>query len=204
MCFHFNFHQTAEKVSERFQAEYKQGELLTPAHFNGFSFPQTPVILDEKPQLIQPINWGLIPFWAKDKSIQKYALNAKIETLTEKPSFRNSVNKRCLIIANSFWEWQWLDPKGKNKQKYEISKADDELFAFGGIWAEWTNKTTGEIIKSYSIITTAANDLMAKIHNTKKRMPLILNREEELTWLNGSDFSDFKERAVNLIAVEAY
>ena len=68
MCFHFNFHQTAEKVSERFQAEYKQGELLTPAHFNGFSFPQTPVILDEKPQLIQPINWGLIPFWAKEKT----------------------------------------------------------------------------------------------------------------------------------------
>lgn len=205
MCFHFNFNQSAEKVSKRFNASIKEANLFDSAfQFNGFTFPKTPVLLDETPQLIQAANWGLIPFWAKDKEIRKYTLNAKIETLTEKPSFRNSVNKRCLVIANSFYEWQWLDPKGKNKQKYEISKADEELFAFGGIWSEWTDKESGEIIKSYSIVTTVANELMAKIHNTKKRMPLILNPKEEASWLKGEKLELFKEREVSLKAVEVH
>lgn len=204
MCFHFNLKQSAEKVSKRFNAVVKQPNLFESKYnFNGFTFPKTPVLLDEEPQLIQAANWGLIPFWSKDRNIQKYTLNAKIETLTEKPSFRSSVNKRCLIIADSFYEWQWLDRKGKNKQKYEISKADDKLFAFGGIWSEWTDRETGEIVKSYSIVTTAANELMAKIHNTKKRMPLVLNHTEEETWLKGVDIELFKKREVDLKAVEA-
>lgn len=205
MCFHFNFNKSAEKVSERFNATIKEGNLFESAyHFNGFTFPKTPVLLDEEPHAIQAVNWGLIPFWAKDKEIRKYTLNAKIETLTEKPSFRNSVNKRCLVLVDSFYEWQWLDPKGKNKQQYEISKADDELFAFGGIWSEWIDIESGEIIKTYSIVTTEANELMAKIHNTKKRMPLILKREEEATWLSGAKLDFFKERDVNLKAVEIH
>lgn len=73
-----------------------------------------------KLQIITHYIWGLIPAWAKDEEIQKYTLNAKIETVNEKPSFKNSVNKRCLVITNGYFEWQWLDPKGKNKQKYEI------------------------------------------------------------------------------------
>jgi putative SOS response-associated peptidase YedK len=205
MCFHFNLNRSAEKVSKHFNAAIKQPNLFESNYnFNGFTFPKTPVLLDEETQLIQSANWGLIPFWAKDRNIQKYTLNTKIETLTEKPSFRTSVNKRCLVIADSFYEWQWLDPKGKNKQEYEISKTEDKLFGFGGIWSEWTDRETGEIVKSYTIVTTAANELMAKIHNTKKRMPLVLNQAEEASWLKGADIELFKKREVDLKATEVY
>lgn len=202
MCFHYNLHQPADKLKNRFTARIKNYKSPTNPPFNGFTYPQAPVILDEEPQLIQPAIWGLIPVWSKDRNIQKYTLNAKIETLTEKPSFRNSVNKRCLILADSFYEWQWLDPKGKNKQKYEIRKAKEELFSFGGIWSEWTDRKTGEIVKSYSIVTTVANEFMAQIHNSKKRMPVLLNQAEEATWLKGGDLHLFKKREVDLKAME--
>jgi len=126
-----------------------------------FEFPATPVIIDEKPQIITHYHWGLIPTWAKDLAIQKYTLNAKIETVTEKPSFKNSVNKRCLVIADGFFEWQWLDPKGKKKQQYEIGLPNQELFAFAGLYSQWVDKSTGEIKNTYTILTTEANPLMA-------------------------------------------
>jgi putative SOS response-associated peptidase YedK len=78
----------------------------------------------------------LIPAWAKDKTIQQYTLNAKIETLNEKPSFKNNIKNRCLVIADGYYEWQWLDPKGKNKQKYLITLTSEEPFAFAGICAK--------------------------------------------------------------------
>lgn len=203
MCFHFNLNQSAEKVSKRFNAVINEPKLFkSKENFNGFTFPKTPVLLDEEPNHIQSVNWGLIPFWAKDQNIRKYTLNAKIETLNEKPSFRNVVNQRCLIVASSFYEWQWQDPKGKNKQKFEITLANEALFALGGIWSEWTDQETGEVIKTYSIVTTTANELMAKIHNTKKRMPLVLNRKEEKSWLNGAEINLFKKREVELMALE--
>ena len=134
---------------------------------------------------------GLIPFWAKDDSIKQYTLNAKIETLNEKPAFKNSVKNRCLVIADGFYEWKWLDEKGRKKQKYLITLPDSDLFAFAGIWSEWQNKSTGEIINSYSIITTEANELMAEIHNSKKRMPVILTKKNEKDWLGGEEINDF-------------
>ena len=89
-------------------------------HINGFGFPKTPVIINTSPDIITNYHWGLFPAWAKDESIRSYTLNAKIETLSEMPSFRNSVHKRCLVIASGFYEWQWLDAKGKHKQQYLI------------------------------------------------------------------------------------
>ena len=75
-------------------------EFKPSAHINGFEYPKTPVIIDEKPNIIAHYNWGLIPAWAKDEEIKKYTLNVKIETVNEKPSLKNSVDKRCLVIAN--------------------------------------------------------------------------------------------------------
>jgi len=94
---------------------------------NGTGVPPPPVIIDEKPTIIPHYNWGLIPAWAKDEEIQKYTLNAKIETVNEKQSFKNSVNKRCLVIANGYFECQWLDPKGKNKQKYVFCLPNEDI-----------------------------------------------------------------------------
>lgn len=136
-------------------------------------------------------NWGLIPFWAKDDKIKKMTLNAKIESATVKPAFRNSVKNRCLIIANGYYEWQWLDPKGKQKQKYFIKPEAQDIFAFAGIYSTWRNPHTNEQINSYSILTTAANELMSRIHNNKKRMPIVLRKEDHELWLSEKELSKF-------------
>ena len=102
----------------------------------------------------------------------------------------NYVNKRCLVIADGFYEWRWLDSAGKNKQKHLISLKDNELYAYGGIYSEWVDVNTGEIVNSYSIVTTEANPLVGEIHK-KKRMPIILKKEDEISWLNGKEISEF-------------
>lgn len=192
MCFHSKQSKDAQTLEKRFKAKIENKSMFQSVeHYNGFSYPKTPVIIDKEQEFIKHFQWGLIPSWAKDCTIQKFTLNAKIETLAEKPSFKNSINKRCLIIADGFYEWQWLDKSGKQKQKYLITKPDNELFAFAGIYSDWIDKNTGEIINTYSILTTQANVLMSEIHNTQKRMPVILKTEDELNYLNGQNIKDF-------------
>ena len=186
MCFHSQQSKTAQELKHRFGVTFKEESQFSPAVYNGFQYPKTPVITNKESDTIQLFNWGLIPLWAKDTTIRKSTLNARIETLTEKPSFRDVVNNRCLILVDGFFEWQWLDPKGKQKQKYLITLPNNEAFAFAGLWNEWTDKTTGELLKTYTIITTEANELMSKIHNSQKRMPFILTKENEFEWLNGN------------------
>lgn len=170
MCFHSKQTKLALEVENRFNAKIDNIDVFKPhENINGFEYPLTPVIIDEKPEIITHYNWGLIPYWSKDDEIKKFTLNARIETIGEKPSFRNSVNKRCLVIANGFYEWQWLDSKGKNKIKYEIGIGNEDLFAFAGIYSQWIDTNTGEIRNTYSIVTTEANLLMAEIHNHKKK-----------------------------------
>ena len=202
MCFYTQQTKEAIEVENRFNAKIINKTLFNTSNvINGFSFPKTPIITNNDVNIIQHFQWGLIPFWAKDETIKKYTLNAKIETLHEKPSFKDVVNNRCLIIADGFYEWQWLDAKGKNKQRYLITLPNDELFAFAGIWTEWVNKGTGEIINSYSLITTKANKLMSRIHNTKKRMPVLLSKNNENNWLSGDAIENFKNVNIDLKAV---
>lgn len=200
MCFFSKISKDAQEVENRFNAKFDNAKDFKPAFYNGFQFPKTPVIANNDLERIQLFQWGLIPTWAKDDSIKKFTLNAKIETLKEKPSFKNSINKRCLVISDGFFEWQWLDEKGKQKQRYLVTLPNKELFAFAGLWSEWTNKETGEKIYSYTIITTEANELMSKIHNSKKRMPIILAIENEKDWLKGGEL---KMQNDKLIAVES-
>ena len=183
MCFHTQQSKNAQELEHRFKAKFVQNQNYQPGIYNGFSYPTTPVITNENTSLIQLIQWGLIPHWAKDDDIKKNTLNARIETIYEKPAFRDVTNKRCLIMANAFFEWQWLDPKGKYKQKYQINLPDHDAFAFAGLWSEWTNKNTNERIKTYTILTTEANQLMSTIHNSKKRMPVIVSQQYENEWL---------------------
>ena len=185
MCFHSKQSKSAQELQHRFNAKFENIDMFQPAIYNGFLFPKTPVITNKSTDTIQLFNWGLIPHWAKDDSIKKYTLNAKIETIHKKPSFRNVVKKRCLILVDGFYEWKWLDEKGKNKQKYLITLPDNDAFSIGGLYSEWVDKTTGEVIHTYTILTTEANALMSEIHNTKKRMPVILNKEIEQKWLTG-------------------
>jgi putative SOS response-associated peptidase YedK len=191
MCFHTRLNHSINEIEQKFQAKFEMVVDLEPQDFIGFSFPNTPVILHKKPTVITLCQWGLIPSWAKDIDIRKYTLNAKIETITEKPSFKNSVNNRCLVIVDGFYEWKWLDEKGKQKQKYLITLKDEPLFSLAGLWSEWADKNSGEIIKTYTIVTTQANNLMAEIHNKKKRMPVVLTKEKQKEWLGLKPIKDF-------------
>ena len=192
MCFHSKQSKSAQKVEKRFDASIlNHNHFLQSENINGFQFLKTPIITNSNRDVIQNYNWGLIPSWAKDTEIRKFTLNARVETITEKPSFKNNINKRCLVIADGFYEWKWLNKSGTKKEKFLITKPNNELYAYGGIYSEWEDQNTGEIINSYSLVTTAANELMSKIHNIKKRMPVILNKEDESDWLDGREIKDF-------------
>lgn len=124
--------------------------------------------------------WGLIPMWAKDPGIGSRLINARAETLAEKPSFRSSLKyKRCLILADGFYEWR---PSGKTKLPYFIHMNDRKPFAFAGLWDAW-NSPDGAQIKTCTIITTEPNELMSLIHN---RMPAILHPRDYAKWLDTS------------------
>ena len=126
------------------------------------------------------MRWGLIPSWAKDMSIGNRAINARAETLAEKPMFRTALRRRrCLILADGFYEWVRA---GKARQPMRILLTTGEPFAFAGLWETWTNPA-GETIHSCTIVTTAPNDLTRPIHD---RMPVILLPENESVWLNHS------------------
>lgn len=185
MCFHSVQSKEAQELKNRFNAEIE--DEFEPAEYNAFNYPKTPVIVSEDVETIKTYNWGLIPPWAKDDSIRSYTLNARMETLKEKPAFKSVIKNRCLVFADGFYEWQWLDEKGKNKQKYKVTLNNFEPFGFAGLWSHWIDKNTGELHRTYTIITTAANEFMSEIHNSKKRMPVILSRESEIDWLLGGE-----------------
>jgi len=126
------------------------------------------------------LHWGLIPAWSKDKNIAYKLINARSETVAEKPSFRSAYkSRRCLVPADGFFEWVRQD---KQKIPFHIRKKDSGLFALAGIWEQWKDKQSNEEIESCAILTTAANSLVQPIHN---RMPVIINDSNFDEWLTG-------------------
>lgn len=191
MCYYVDTSFTQKEIKEIYGVGF-EGEDYKPTKFlNGFSHALVPVILDENPAICTTANWGLIPFWAKDRKIQKQTLNAKIETVEEKPSFRNNYNRRCLVVVKGFYEWKWLDDKGKEKHKHFLTLPNSGLISLGGIYGNWTDKETGQELTTFSIVTTQANELMTEIHNTKHRMPVVLTKAMEKEWLSDRDIQDF-------------
>ena len=124
------------------------------------------------------MRWGLVPFWAKDPKIGARMINARAETVAEKPAFRNALKKRrCLVLADGYYEWQ-KTPVGK--RPYRIILKSGEPFAMAGLWETWKDPQ-GNVVPSCTIITTSANDFLSPIHD---RMPVILPRESEDLWLD--------------------
>ena len=205
MCYNTKQSRKAEDLKKRRNSKISavsEELVLFSGVFNGFTFPKTPVITNLNPDEIQLFHWGLIPPWAKSNEIRKNTLNARIETISDKPSFNHQRDHRCLILADSFYEWKHLGGKGNPKQKYEIGIPNWDLFTFAGIWPEWTNQK-GEQLKTYSIVTTEAKGIMEDIHNSKLRMPVILPPRVEKDWLVGKDEKEFKDLGVELIAKTA-
>lgn len=189
----------AQRYKERADSNEVQRQMNL---VNGFTFPEMPVITNIGMELKK---WGLIPFWSKDDKIRQYTLNARAETIFEKPSFKNRImSQRCLVPANGYFEWK---QERTRKQPYFIHMKNQESFSFAGLWDVWTNKATGEIISTYSIITTEANPFLATIHNTKKRMPVMLASDMEFSWIEGElskmEIMDFFE-PVDETKVEAF
>lgn len=187
MCYTIKINLTREQIEKRFNAVLQQPELFsTGDKINAFSLPRVPVICSDNPEEIRLFFWGLIPFWVKDivsaNEIRRKTFNAKAETLTEKPSFKNSLkSKRCLVVVSGFYEWQTAE---KKKIPYLMSLKNQPIFALAGLFDIWKNAENNEILKTFTIITTRANPKMEEIHNLKKRMPVILSSEDEKTWLS--------------------
>lgn len=166
--------EIAEKILEE-QEQYR---------VNAFTFPDYPIITAD-PE-VQSFKWGLIPFWVKDKKqadeIKRMTLNARADTIFSKPSFREPImKKRCIVPSTGYFEWRH---EGNQKIPYYIYIKDEAIFSMAGVYDSWQDKATGEIINTFSIITTEANPLTDYIHNTKHRMPAILNQEDEKRWLD--------------------
>jgi putative SOS response-associated peptidase YedK len=183
MCYHYSLTKKQEEIMRMIQAEWEVP--FEPVHHaTGFSFPAMPVITAEKPKLVQRYQWGLIPHWVHSledaKKLRAQTLNAKSETLFEKPAFRSYTGNRCIVLADGFFEW--MEYKKKKYPHYVQLKAH-QPFGFAGLYAHWTDKETGELFRTFTVITTEANPLMARIHNVKKRMPVILQQQQWNTWL---------------------
>ena len=156
------------------------GDLEFASRYNIAPSQQVPVIVKtERGNEAKPMKWGLVPSWAPDPSIGNRMINARAETLLEKPSFRKLVSeRRCVIPADGFYEWR---REGNQKVPVWIHLKNKEPFAFAGLWDEWREFDTGHVLNTFTIITTDPNSLVKQIHN---RMPVIYDREMGQQWLD--------------------
>jgi putative SOS response-associated peptidase YedK len=140
---------------------------------------QAPVIaITGNEDAIEMFKWGLVPSWAKDPAIGNRMINARAETLAEKPSFKRLLkSRRCLVLANGFYEWR---KEGKRKVPMYFKLKSDKSFTFAGLWDRW-KQPDGKILNTYTIVTTEPNELLARVHN---RMPVLLANQDALDWLN--------------------
>jgi putative SOS response-associated peptidase YedK len=184
MCFHYSL--TKERAEIEIQLGAAWDDDWEPVNYvNGFTFPKMPIITQKKPGSIIMSNWGLIPHWVKTKEdadkLRAQTLNARSETVFEKPSFRSFIhNNRCLIIADGFFEWMDFQ---KKKYPHYIYLKSNSLFCFAGIYSSWTDKKTGEFLETHSILTIGANPMLSRIHNNKERMPVIIPPDQYKRWL---------------------
>ena len=176
MCGRFQLSVRGKEISERFNVEVFD-DLYTPK-FNCAPSQILPVISNSQPGLLSFFRWGLEPGWMKNPKTRKLVINARSETILQRPSFKNAfIKKRCLVPANGFYEWRESD-----KTPFRIFLKDELIFALAGIW-EASRNVDGEVVNSFAIITTMADSKMAGIHS---RMPVILSRENEKKWLMNS------------------
>lgn len=182
MCGRFTIMATFDLIVRRFNIKRHMGIEAYDPNYNVAPGQQVlAVINDGEKNRLGFLRWGLIPPWAKDEKIGWRLINARAESIDEKPSFRDAYRRRrCLIVADGFYEWNRHE--SGRKTPYRIKLKSGELFAMAGLWAAWKG-ADGKPIYSCTIVTTEANDLVKNIHN---RMPVILDREAEQTWINPS------------------
>lgn len=175
MCGRFTLKVDIEKIAKTFGVE---PTLQTVKRYNIAPTQNVVSIMRNGEAHLAELRWGLIPSWAKDESIGSRMINARAESLAEKPSFKRLLgSKRCLIVADGFYEWK---QENGSKTPMYITLKDDEPFAFAGLWDTWKSPA-GEQLRTCTIITTQPNDVVAPIHN---RMPAILLPDAREAWLD--------------------
>lgn len=180
MCGRATLFKKPKELETRYQATFEFDTEALDAILPSYNIAPThwhPVITNDKPKQLQLFKWGLIPSWAKDSAIASRLINARIETIAEKPAFKAIHSRRCLIPFDGFYEWKTV---GKQKTPFHIVVKDQPIFSAAGIWETW-HAPSGKELHTFSILTQAPNDLMATIHN---RMPAILTKEQEKIWLD--------------------
>jgi putative SOS response-associated peptidase YedK len=178
MCGRYTQRHSAQEVAERFDLDAAP-PFISP-RYNIAPTQVVPVIAEHDGRNVLACKWGLVPFWSKDPALGNKLINAKAETLAEKPSFKYALEKRrCLIPADGFYEW---DKSTKPSQPMFIRRRDDGLFAFAGLWEE-CKLLDGELLRTCTIITVEPNELVGAFHH---RMAAILRAEDEAAWLDHS------------------
>lgn len=178
MCGRFTLHHSKEQLEERFQVE--QTAVAFEPRYNIAPTQPVAVVLQHQKRTLEAFKWGLVPFWAKDAKIGSRMINARAETIAEKPAYRAALKqRRCLIPASGFYEWK---KEGKEKRPTYIHFDDGRPLSMAGLWEEWTSPDD-EVLHTCTIVTTEANDFMASIHH---RMPVLFTAEQEEVWLDSS------------------
>jgi len=176
MCGRYSITVAPEALAARFDTPVPE-ELAQP-RYNAAPTQQLPVVLDDGTRHMALLRWGLVPRWAKDESIGNRLINARAESIEEKPSFRDAFSRRrCLVLADGFFEWQRA---ASGKQPFRFTLASGEPFALAGLWERW-RRPDGNELRTFTIITTSANELVAPAHD---RMPVMLLPEHEALWLD--------------------
>ena len=180
MCGRFAFYSPSEATAALFGAS---GSIDLKPRYNIAPTQDIAAIRDtDDGRELTTFRWGLVPFWAKDPSIGNRLINARAETVAEKPAFRAAFRRRrCLVLADGFYEWK---KEGPGKTPYLISLASGEPFALAGLWEHWKAKETDATIDSATLITTEASSFMQQLHH---RMPVVLEPATAERWLAGDD-----------------
>jgi putative SOS response-associated peptidase YedK len=193
MCGRYTLFTPQEDLESRFDATASRP--LEP-RYNCAPGQELPVVTNDAPETIQTLKWGLVPSWADDRSVGNNLINARAETVRDKPSFRDAYERRrCLVLADGFYEWVAGDG---GKQPYRVAFDDDRPFAMAGLWERWTPPQTqtglgdfasggeasreADVLETFTVVTTEPNEVIAPLHD---RMSVVLAPDEESTWLHG-------------------
>lgn len=187
MCFSVNVNLVKEELESRYGATLIDQDKYRPSYYyHAFAIPEMPVLCSGDAAHLQIFKWGLIPAHTRSmdeaESIRSKTFNARAEGLSDKSSFSSSFkSKRCIVPVKGFFEWQHA---GKQKTPWYIFHSEDGILSLAGLYDQWTFDRTGEVFNTFTIITTEANEMIAEIHNSTRRMPAVLEPHEEKLWID--------------------
>lgn len=184
MCYSVNISKTTAQIENYFKSTFEGNSPFTPPNeINGFTLPLLPLVCSENTDIIRLAQWGFKEDW-----LPSPILNARSEEAPNKKTFQNIIENRCLLPVDGFYEWKWLDGKGKKKQKHFIQHPEKRILNLAGIYRQVTDLSSQKTTHEFVILTTEAKGIMEEIHNSKLRMPIAyFNLDKGLEFLNGKD-----------------